>query len=95
MTGEKPHIRALSIMSEIHVYVLQSESTGEHYVGISKYGPKRLRQHNRDQSGGTRGKGPWKLVHQETFPDYAIAREREKFLKSRKGREWLRPAGGG
>jgi putative endonuclease len=78
-------------MDKIYVYVLESESTGQHYVGISKYGPKRLRQHNRGQSAGTRGKGPWKIVHQEKFPDYSSAREREKFLKSRKGRNWLRP----
>ena len=77
-------------MNKVYVYVLKSESTGNFYVGISKFGPKRIRQHNKGQSAGTRGKGPWELVHREEFPDYATARVREKFLKSTKGRYWLR-----
>jgi len=29
------------------------------------------------------------MLHTETFSDYKSAREREKFLKSGKGRKWL------
>jgi predicted GIY-YIG superfamily endonuclease len=77
MTGENPNIRALCVMNEICVYVLRSKSTGQHYVGISKFGPKRFRQHEKGQSVGTRGKGPWELIYQEKHPDYNYARERE------------------
>lgn len=81
-------------MNAIFVYVLKSEVTGQHYVGISKFGPKRIRQHNKGQSKGTRGKGPWELIYQEEHPGYSSARAREQFLKSGKGREWLRLAVG-
>jgi len=34
--------------------------------------------------------GEFKILHTETFPDYVSARKRERFLKSGKGREWLK-----
>jgi predicted GIY-YIG superfamily endonuclease len=46
--------------------------------------------------------GPFVLLHLEQFPDYRSARNREKFLKSGQGREFLNllepgtgPASGG
>lgn len=79
----------------VHVYILKSESSGLFYVGISKTPTSRLRQHNADQSVGTRGKGPWIRIASEEYPDYAAARIREKWLKSGVGRTWLRSAFGG
>jgi len=73
----------------VSVYILRSVSCGIHYVGISKSPEKRLRQHNANQSRGTRGKGPWVIVLEEPFPSYKEARRREKFLKSGAGREWI------
>lgn len=81
-------------MPQVKVYILKSITTGLLYVGISRNLSRRLREHKKGQSIGTRGKGPWELVHQETFSDYKTAREREKFLKSGKGREWSRSAFG-
>ena len=79
----------------VRVYVLRSLSAGCCYVGISKFTAKRLRQHNRNQSAGTRGKGPWEKILEEAYPSYAEARVREKYLKSGAGREWLRSHFGG
>ena len=74
----------------VFVYILRSLSRGTFYVGISQSPAKRMRQHNRDQSAGTRGKGPWETVLRESFDSYAEARTREKYLKSGVGREWIR-----
>ena len=79
----------------IYVYVIRSESTGNLYIGITKRPAKRLREHNKGQSIGTRGKGPWIKVFLEEFSAYSDAREREKYLKSGIGREWLRNTGRG
>ena len=85
----------LPLVMMVYVYVLRSLSTGCFYVGISRSPGKRKRQHDRNQSTGTRGKGPWEELHREPYPTYAEARQREKHLKSGKGREWLRSAFGG
>ena len=79
----------------IYVYVIRSESTGILYVGITKRPARRLREHNKGQSIGTRGKGPWVKVLLEEFPSYSGAREHEKYLKSGIGREWLKNTGRG
>lgn len=82
-------------MSKVFVYILKSESTGYFYVGIIRFSLKRTRQHNKGQSSGSRGKGPWKKVYQEGYSSYREARKREKYLKSGIGRDWLRSAFGG
>ena len=73
----------------VYVYVLKSESSGQFYIGISKFKAKRTRQHNRGESPGTRGKGPWVEVFREPYDGYKSARRREKFLKTGKGRDYL------
>ena len=75
----------------VWVYVLQSSSTGQFYVGITTRLARRIREHNRNFSTGTRGKGPWRLVYREQYSNYQEARKREKELKTKKGRDQLRP----
>ncbi|MDD4870329.1 MAG: GIY-YIG nuclease family protein [Kiritimatiellae bacterium] len=75
---------------QVYVYVLRSLKTGCHYVGISKYKTKRLHQHNTGQNRSTKGKGPWVEILKESYLNYNEALEREKYLKSGKGREWLK-----
>ena len=77
----------------VTIYVLQSLSSGHHYVGITKDLSRRLKEHNQGQSRATRSRGPWKLLYSEGSPDYAQARKRERFLKSGPGHEFLRSAG--
>ena len=78
----------------VYLYVLRSLTTGLHYVGISIRPAARRRQHDHDHSAGTRGKGPWKEVRRESFPDYTTARAREKFLKTGTGRRPAESTGG-
>ena len=85
----------------VTVYVLKATS-GKRYVGITRTLERRLKEH---RSGATKGGqilGEFSLLHTEQYADYRSAREREKFLKSGAGRQWLdqleartRPASGG
>ncbi len=78
-------------MDETHtVYVLRSRSNGWLYIGMTNDVDRRLREHNEGRNRSTKGKGPFLLVHTETFPTRVEARAREKKLKTGSGREWLK-----
>jgi len=49
------------------LYILQSEKTGQYYVGSTNDLDRRLAEHMRGQTPSTRKRGPWKLVHREEF----------------------------
>ncbi len=77
----------------VAVYVLRSQSSTQHYVGITKDLKRRLEEHNQGRSRATRNRGPWNLLYTEECPDYASTRKRERFLKSGPGHAFLRKAG--
>ena len=64
-----------------YVYILQNED-GRLYIGSTSDLERRVRQHQDDEGGWTRGRGPWELVRQETFDDRAMAMKHERSLKS-------------
>ena len=70
------------------VYILKSYKTKKYYVGSSRENDakKRLEAHNSGKIKSTKYGKPWKLVNKEFFDSYTIARKRELFLKSGKGR---------
>jgi putative endonuclease len=51
---------------------------------------RRLNEHNFRHGRFTSNKGPWEILYQEKFETRASAMKREKFLKSGKGREFLK-----
>jgi putative endonuclease len=71
------------------VYVLRSLTNGKRYVGMTDNLSRRLAQHRRTRSTVEKLLGAFEVLLTEEFPDYALARAREKFLKSGQGREWL------
>jgi putative endonuclease len=73
----------------ITLYVFEGVAVRKRYVGITEDLPRRLIEHRNGKTKGGQILGKFTLLHTETFPDYATARGREKFLKSGKGREWL------
>lgn len=73
----------------ITVYAIQDVGTGRRYVGITNNLSRRLREHRKKQSTGSRHLGEFRLVYTEEHPDYASARPREKYLKSGSGHRWL------
>jgi len=69
-----------------HVYVIQSETKGVLYTGITKDLERRLREHNTSQTRSARytrtgGRRPWKLVHLEGPFDLPDALRRERVIK--------------
>ena len=74
-----------------YVYILQSESNGELYKGMTENLRRRLNEHNAKKSATfTGGGGPWKLVYYEAFVSKEDARREELFLKSGKGKERIK-----
>ncbi|MCE2499886.1 MAG: GIY-YIG nuclease family protein [Dehalococcoidia bacterium] len=72
------------------VYVLRSATTGRRYVGQTENLDRRLHEHQSGLAGYTKGRGPWLLLHREEYPTRREAMQRERFLKSGVGREWLK-----
>ena len=75
-----------------YVYAIKSLKDNRNYIGITNNLERRIKEHNRGKSStpSTRFRGPFKLIYFEKVADRKIAREREKFLKSGRGREFLK-----
>ena len=71
------------------VYVLFSESAKRRYVGMSASPEDRLKQHNAGYTKSTKAYRPWKIVYTESFDTLEEARNKEVYLKSGIGREFL------
>ena len=74
----------------ITVYAIISDVNGEIYVGIAKDADIRLKEHNGGKNRYTKGLRPWKIFYREFQPDWQSARNREKYLKSGVGKEFLK-----
>jgi putative endonuclease len=76
-----------------YVYVLRNPD-GKLYIGQTRDLSFRVAQHNDPKHTLTRTtkrfRGPWGIVHSETFPSRSAALAREKALKSGQGRAWLK-----
>jgi putative endonuclease len=79
------------------VYVLRSLRNGRHYTGFtSRPMEERLAEHNRGYPKGWSSRNrPFEVVYEETHDSEQGARARERFLKSGRGRDWLRGRMGG
>jgi putative endonuclease len=51
---------------------------------------RRINDHNSGQNRSTKAHKPFILIYQETFSTRVEAREKEKYLKSGIGKEYLR-----
>jgi putative endonuclease len=60
------------------------------YVGHTNNIGRRIIEHNSGLSPYTKNKGPWEIIYSETFNTLGEAIRREKFLKSGKGREFIK-----
>ena len=74
----------------VFVYVLKSIHHYRFYVGMSVDVEKRLRQHNAGRTKSTKGYRPWLLLFTEQFSTRFEARQREKYLKSGVGKEFIK-----
>ncbi|MDP2911082.1 MAG: GIY-YIG nuclease family protein [Candidatus Omnitrophota bacterium] len=73
-------------------YVLKSKKNGKLYTGHTENLEKRILEHNTkiDKTKFSCINGPWELMFFETFDTRAIAIKHEKFLKTGKGREYIK-----
>ncbi|MDQ7948871.1 MAG: GIY-YIG nuclease family protein [Pedobacter sp.] len=72
------------------VYAIRSRKDNRIYVGFSSDVSRRLLEHNSGKTRSTKGFRPWDLVYQESVSGRLNAREREKYLKSGTGKEFLK-----
>ena len=72
------------------VYVLESLKSGKRYVGYTRQElDEKLKEHNYGATEWSRAHKPFKLVHSEIFEDGTLARQRENFFKTGRGRKVL------
>lgn len=77
-------------MGVYYVYVLQSESTGQCYVGHTQNLQKRLARHHEGRSRFTKSRGPFKIVYVEEYDSRSEAAKREAEIKRKKSRQYIR-----
>jgi len=73
-----------------YVYVLKSDLDNHFYTGQTKDIDARLSLHNSGKVNSTKRYKPWKIVYYEKYITRNEAVKREKHLKSRAGRKWLK-----
>lgn len=72
------------------VYILKSLKNGRLYTGSTDDLERRLDEHNKKQSKYTSYTGPYSLVYSEEYLTRDEAVKRELFLKTGKGRDFLK-----
>jgi putative endonuclease len=76
------------------VYVIRSQSVGKIDIGHTQDLQKRLREHNDPECFSSkftkRIQGPWDLIYSESYDTRSEAFRRERWLKSGRGREYLK-----
>ncbi|MEQ8628851.1 GIY-YIG nuclease family protein [Ekhidna sp.] len=73
-----------------YVYAIKSESRNYIYVGLTNNLERRLSEHNGGKNKTTRPYRPFVLIHSEKFNTRIDAREKEKYLKSGIGKDFLK-----
>ncbi|MEA1980045.1 MAG: GIY-YIG nuclease family protein [candidate division Zixibacteria bacterium] len=72
-----------------YVYVIKSDS-GKHYTGHTNNIQRRLSEHNNGMCKTTKPESNWEIVHLEKFDTRGKAMIREKWLKTGKGRAFIK-----
>ncbi len=74
-------------------YALRSRKDHGLYIGLTSNLERRLEEHNRGYNRSTRPRAPFDLIYVKACGSRSEAREKEKFLKSGQGREFLKQRG--
>ena len=73
-----------------YVYAITSKRVKRIYVGITKDIKERVKEHNAGKTKSTKFYRPWVLFYSELVNSRALARQKEKQLKTGSGKEFLR-----
>ena len=71
------------------LYILYSEKLNRYYVGYTNDFERRISEHNRIKGKYTDIGIPWILVYSEDYNDKKSARDRERFIKSMKSKQYI------
>lgn len=72
------------------VYIIQSLNRKYLYVGLTNNFNRRFLQHQNGKVRSTKAYRPFQKIHIEEFLTRQEARNREKYLKSGCGKEWIK-----
>ena len=72
-----------------YIYVLKNKENFM-YTGFTNDLRKRFKEHNDKRSTYTKYHGPYELMYYEACIDESDARQREEYLKSGKGKRYLK-----
>jgi putative endonuclease len=72
------------------VYVLYSEKFHRTYVGQTNDIDERIKRHNKGLVNSTKPFKPWNVIYTEKYQTRSDAMRREKWLKSGKGRAFVK-----
>ncbi len=72
------------------VYTIKSLERNYIYVGLTNNLERRFSEHDSGRNKTTKPYKPFKLIYSETLPTRAEARNREKYLKSGIGKQFLK-----
>ncbi|HMG14585.1 MAG TPA: GIY-YIG nuclease family protein [Saprospiraceae bacterium] len=64
------------------LYILESQKTGNLYIGQTNNLEDRFKRHQENRNKATKGRGPWILIYQQAFNSRAEAVQLELKLKS-------------
>jgi len=73
-----------------YVYAIKSKTRNYIYVGLTNNLSRRLEEHNRGYIRTTKPYSPFELIFDESFDTRLEARQKEKYLKSGVGKEYLK-----
>jgi putative endonuclease len=73
-----------------YVYAIKSVNKNYSYVGLTANTARRIAEHNEKKEKTTRSYAPFKTILIEEHDTRIKAREREKYLKSGAGKEYLK-----
>ncbi|MFZ6023917.1 MAG: GIY-YIG nuclease family protein [Bacteroidota bacterium] len=73
-----------------NVYAIKSTVRNYIYVGLTNNINRRIEEHNNGKNRSTKAYRPFTLIYSEECNTREHAREREKYLKSGVGKEFLK-----
>ncbi|MCW8849188.1 MAG: GIY-YIG nuclease family protein [Melioribacteraceae bacterium] len=76
--------------SKYYVYAIKSLSRNYIYVGLTNNLERRISDHNKGYNRTTKPYSPFITIYTEEFNTRIEARNREKYLKSSVGKDFLR-----
>lgn len=77
-------------MNEYFVYAIKSLEKNYIYVGITNNPERRFEEHNSGKGRSTKPYAPFRMIYLEKIGTREEARNREKYLKSGAGKEFLK-----